>query len=116
MGEARRRREAGLPPKGRPEPTPKRSRAWLGHVFNVPGLGKVERQVDGTYYLIGRGQRTRATHEQIAAIESHHRLEQRVRRERDAAALRALATMAAAQHTERADLQESTEPEAPDAA
>ena len=112
MGEARRRREAGLPPKGKPAPTPRGTRAWLGHVFNVPGLGKVERQVDGTYYLIGPGRR-RASIEDIAKIEEHHRREQRIRREQDAAMTAALARAAAAQHTERADL---PEPEPDDAA
>lgn len=92
MGRAARanraRIEAGGEPKGPAVSTPKGRRAWRALPFQVPELGSVVREVDGTFYLVGDGwggvggrRRIRA-HQDVAACVAALRRQRRERREK----------------------------------
>lgn len=111
MGEAKRRRELGLPPKGKPSPQPKARRGWIARkIHDVPGIGRVERDVDGAFYGISRnGERVRLRgHAVIAKCEAAIRKQARRRSELEAAARRY-----AKDHAREAEAGQPAEPNPP---
>ena len=96
MGEAKRRRELGLPPKGTQPGQPRGTRAWTTRVVQVIGIGPVHCDVDGSYYHAGRnggrGARIRKP-ELVGQIEATLRREETQKREREWATRRVAAAL-----------------------